>query len=81
MADPASFIRANTQLLPVPMEGGKIGTLPKLPFSSDAYEFLVFQPPPNLGEHTREVLAEAGLSENEIETLIAEKAAVQGEKR
>jgi crotonobetainyl-CoA:carnitine CoA-transferase CaiB-like acyl-CoA transferase len=30
---------------------------------------------PRLGEHTREVLAEAGLSEEEIEALLASGAA------
>src|SRR5487761_1084053 len=48
------------QLLPVPMEDGRIGNLPKLPFASNAYDFTVRLPPPRLGEHTREVLAEAG---------------------
>ncbi len=66
-------LKASGQLLPVPMDGGRIGTLPKLPFASDAYEFTVRLPPPRLGEHTREVLAEAGLAAAEIETLIAEK--------
>lgn len=69
------------QLLPVPMEGGKTGKLPKLPFTSSAYDFTVRRPPPNLGENTREVLAEAGLDAAEIEALIAEKVVVQGEPR
>ena len=74
-------LRETGQLLPVPMEGGKIGNLPKLPFSSSDYEFTVRRPPPNLGEHTREVMEEAGLGKAEIEALLAAKAAVQGERR
>lgn len=69
------------QLLPVPMEDGRIGKLPKLPFASSAYEFTVRKPPPKLGENTREILAEAGLDPAEIEALLAAKAVVQGETR
>jgi crotonobetainyl-CoA:carnitine CoA-transferase CaiB-like acyl-CoA transferase len=69
------------QLLPVPMEGGKIGQLPKLPFASSAYDFAVRLPPPGLGEHTRQVLAEAGLPEGEIDALIAAKVVTQGQTR
>jgi crotonobetainyl-CoA:carnitine CoA-transferase CaiB-like acyl-CoA transferase len=69
------------QLLPVPMEDGRIGNLPKLPFVSTAYEFSVHKPPPNLGEHTREVLGEAGLEQAQIEALIAAKVVAQGTGR
>jgi crotonobetainyl-CoA:carnitine CoA-transferase CaiB-like acyl-CoA transferase len=74
-------LKESGQLLPVPMGDGRIGTLPKLPFASDAYEFTVHRPPPLLGEQTREVLAEAGYDPAEIDALIAEKAAMQGETR
>ena len=33
---------------------------------------------PRLGEHTREILAEAGLSEAEVSSLIADKATLAG---
>jgi len=66
------------QLLPVPMADGRIGNLPKLPFTSDAYDFTVRLPPPALGEHTRAVLAEAGLAPAEIDALIAAKVVLQG---
>jgi crotonobetainyl-CoA:carnitine CoA-transferase CaiB-like acyl-CoA transferase len=74
-------LKESGQLLPVPMEGGKIGTLPKLPFASEEYDFSVRLPPPKLGEHTREVLAEAGLDATEIDALITEKIAMQGDTR
>jgi crotonobetainyl-CoA:carnitine CoA-transferase CaiB-like acyl-CoA transferase len=61
------------QLLPVPMEDGTIGNLPKLPFASSAYDFTIRRPPPALGEHTREVLAEAGIAAAEIDALLAAK--------
>ncbi len=71
---------ATEQLLAVPMEGGQIGQLPKLPFRSSAYEFTLRMPPPNLGENTREVLAEAGFAAGEIDALIADKVVVQGDR-
>ena len=37
--------------------------------------------PPRLGQHTREVLAEAGYSETEIEALIASGAALDAPQR
>ena len=69
---------ASGQLLPVPMADGRIGNLPKLPFTSDAYDFTVRLPPPGLGEHTRAVLAEVGLPAAEIDALIAAKVVLQG---
>jgi len=69
------------QLLAVPMAEGKTGNLPKLPFASNAYEFTLRRPAPNLGEHTREILAEIGMDNTEIEAAISEEAAMQGEGR
>jgi crotonobetainyl-CoA:carnitine CoA-transferase CaiB-like acyl-CoA transferase len=63
------------------MEGGQIGNLPKLPFSSSQYDFGIRLPPPNLGENTREVLAEAGLDTGQIDALLAAKVVMQGEGR
>ena len=66
------------QLMPVPMEDGQIGNLPKLPFTSSDYDFSVRRAPPGLGEHTREVLSQAGFDEASINALIAEKVVFQG---
>ncbi len=71
-------LKESGQLMPVPMADGRIGNLPKLPFASDAYDFAVRLPPPGLGEHTREVLAEAGFTASEIDALIAAKVVLQG---
>ncbi len=74
-------LREIGQLLPVPMEDGRIGDLPKLPFVSSEYDFAVRRAPPSLGEHTREVLGEAGLDEAQIDALISAKVVAQGPAR
>jgi crotonobetainyl-CoA:carnitine CoA-transferase CaiB-like acyl-CoA transferase len=62
-------LKATGQLLTVPMEGGKTGDLPKLPFTSNAYDFGLQRGAPGLGEHTREILREAGIDSTEIDAL------------
>jgi crotonobetainyl-CoA:carnitine CoA-transferase CaiB-like acyl-CoA transferase len=54
------------QLLDIVLPHGGHAKLPKPPFTSDKYEFSVDRSAPGLGEHTREVLLEAGISEKEI---------------
>ncbi len=71
---------ATGQLLPVPMAQGKIGHLPKLPYHTTAYDFTIRRPPPGLGANSREILKEAGVSEADIEALIADKIVVQLDK-
>jgi crotonobetainyl-CoA:carnitine CoA-transferase CaiB-like acyl-CoA transferase len=60
------------RLLPVNM-GQKTLRLPALPIESDAFEFSVRRQPPQLGEHTGEILKEMGLSDSEIDRLTKEK--------
>ncbi len=78
LSDP--HLKETGQLLPVPMEDGRIGDLPKLPIASTDYDFTLRRPPPKLGEHTSDVLREAGLDQTEIDALIAAKVVVQGDK-
>lgn len=56
------------RLLPV-NAGQKTVRLPALPIESGAFEFSVRRQPPRLGEHTRDVLEELGLSDAEIDRL------------
>ena len=69
------------QLLPVKMADGSTAGLPALPFRSEAYEFSVRREAPDLGEHTREVLAEAGFKSAEIDAMLAANAVMQGVQR
>jgi len=67
------------QLMDVPMAENRVGRLPKLPFQSSDYDFSMRRPPPKLGEHTREVLAEAGLPDADIDALL-QNGVVAGSK-
>jgi crotonobetainyl-CoA:carnitine CoA-transferase CaiB-like acyl-CoA transferase len=71
-------LKTSGQLMTVPMESGKHGDLPKLPFKSDSYDFTLRYGAPGLGANTREVLGEAGMAGADIDALIAAKAIAQG---
>ena len=63
------------------MHDPRLGTLvmPRAPLKFNGAYAPAGRPPPRLGEHTREVLAEAGLPENRIEALIRSGAATQSD--
>jgi crotonobetainyl-CoA:carnitine CoA-transferase CaiB-like acyl-CoA transferase len=44
-----------------------------MPVRSTAFEFGLRRPAPRLGEHTREVLLEFGLSKDEIDALASRR--------
>jgi crotonobetainyl-CoA:carnitine CoA-transferase CaiB-like acyl-CoA transferase len=56
-----------------PLPGRPPAKLPKMPVRSTAFEFGLRRPAPQLGEHTREVLLEFGLSKDEIESLVSRR--------
>jgi crotonobetainyl-CoA:carnitine CoA-transferase CaiB-like acyl-CoA transferase len=60
------------RLLPVEA-GQKTVRLPALPFESEEFQFSVRRQPPRLGEHSREILQELGLSESDMDRLIRNK--------
>lgn len=55
------------------LPSGKKARLPKLPLRLDDYDFGLRREPPGVGEHSREVLEEAGFSQEEIESLLGKK--------
>jgi crotonobetainyl-CoA:carnitine CoA-transferase CaiB-like acyl-CoA transferase len=57
-------------------KAGKIRQL-NMPYRFGSHRFRVKMPPPLLGEHTREVLAEAGYSRSKIDELLASEVVNQ----
>jgi len=47
--------------------------LPALPFESEEFQFSVRRQPPRLGEHSREILQELGLSDSDMDRLVRNK--------
>ncbi len=66
------------RLLPVDA-GRKTVRLPALPLESGEFEFSVSRQPPRLGEHTREILQELGISDPDILRLAKNKVVMVGD--
>jgi crotonobetainyl-CoA:carnitine CoA-transferase CaiB-like acyl-CoA transferase len=66
-------LNAAGQFVDTPLPGRGIAKLPKMPVRSTAFEFGLRRPAPRLGEHTREVLQEFGLSKEEIDALASRR--------
>jgi len=62
---------AGNRLVNVKLPGGLESLLPKLPIEVGGHDFALHRQPPHVGEHTREVLAEAGFSPADIVDLEA----------
>ncbi len=64
-------LNASGGLLPVTLPDGRVAKLPALPLALDGARPGLDRQPPRIGEHGCDVLAEAGLSTAEIDSLIA----------
>ena len=65
-------LNASGGLLPISLPDGRKAKLPALPIAIDGERPGLRHDAPRVGEHGREVLAEAGLAAGEIEALVAE---------
>ena len=66
-------LNASDQWITTPLPGRPPAKLPKMPIRSTAFEFGLRRPAPQLGEHTREVLQEFGLSKDDIDALASRR--------
>lgn len=71
-------LAANNGLLPITVtdgeRAGEQSKLPALPLEMDGRRFGIHQPVPRKGQHTREIMAEAGYSDAEIDAMIEQGA-------
>jgi crotonobetainyl-CoA:carnitine CoA-transferase CaiB-like acyl-CoA transferase len=66
-------LNAAAQFVDTPLPGRGTAKLPKMPVRSSAFEMGLRRPAPTLGEHTREVLQEFGLSTEDIDALASRR--------
>ncbi len=62
------------RLVEVELPGGGTARLPRLPLEIGGHDFGLRRQPPRVGQHTREVLDEAGFAAAEIAALEAQGA-------
>jgi crotonobetainyl-CoA:carnitine CoA-transferase CaiB-like acyl-CoA transferase len=62
-------LNAGGRMLPVEMPNGKVAKLPRLPIEVGDHNFGLRRQPPEIGADTRDILAEAGFSADDIQAL------------
>ena len=73
-----AHLNAGRGMLPVNTPNGEPVKLPRLSMEMGDHDLGLFRQPPGVGEHTAEVMLEAGYSQAEIEDLAAQGAVVLG---
>ena len=73
-----AHLNAGRGMLPVNMPNGDPVKLPRLPMEMSGHDLGLYRQPPAVGEHTAEVMREAGYSQTEIDDLAASGAVVLG---
>jgi crotonobetainyl-CoA:carnitine CoA-transferase CaiB-like acyl-CoA transferase len=71
-------LNAHGRLVPTRMPDGTMTKLPRLPVEIGTHDLGLRRQPPTVGEHTREVLAELGLDDREIDALEGKRVIVAG---
>lgn len=71
-------LAANNGLLPITVtdgeRAGETSKLPALPLEMDGQRFGIHRPVPRKGQHTREIMAEAGYTDAQIDALVEQGA-------
>jgi len=62
-------LNAHGRMLEIQFANGARGKIPRLPIEIGAHDFALRRQAPAIGEHTQEILAELGLSPDDIEAL------------
>ena len=62
-------LNAHGRMLEIQFANGARGKIPRLPIEIGAHDFALRRQAPAIGEHTEEILAELGLSPDDIEAL------------
>ena len=64
-------LNAGGRMLDVAFKDGKRAKIPRLPIEVGAHDFGLRRQAPGIGEHSAEILAEAGLTQSEVDDLRA----------
>jgi crotonobetainyl-CoA:carnitine CoA-transferase CaiB-like acyl-CoA transferase len=74
-------LNSGNHLLEVAVPDDKKVKLPSLPMHSNRFSYSVRENPPELGQHTREILQEIGISDTDVQQLVDEGIVTEGKKK
>jgi crotonobetainyl-CoA:carnitine CoA-transferase CaiB-like acyl-CoA transferase len=73
-------LNSGNHLLEVAVTDDKKVKLPSLPMHSNRFSYSIRENPPELGQHTREILRDIGMSDADVRQLIDEAIVAEGKK-